>query len=648
MANSDQSRGSDAAFLRESMHRLEERVARLELGLAQVARQSPPTSGAIESHSAVHEPSPASPASPASPLSPPPPPPPPFVSASLPLRGRGDAAAVESLAETASNLRGSSERTSLEFTVGGRVAAWVGSLVVVVAMAFFIKYAYDRNWLGNLAPGVRCAIAAVVGLALIATGEFVRRRIGRGASVGISAAGLGVVYLAAWATHGYFHLISPDVAFLLLIAVVLIGVAVSWRAQSAVIGSLTLIAGYAAPLIAQRSIPILTVVEGHLLAILLVAVVLSALARRPFRILRVVGMALHGAIGAGLVFIVLADWMSQSTQDWLALLTFLTLSWALVWGESFLASLRGETGTLNAITAFLASIWLALLSTVVLHRLQGDDLTLAAGLLLVLAATIVALVETLGDGVDALRRRPTTPEAEFATAAWLSAGVLLLACSAMFFDRGGWTIAWLGIAVAAVELGRRTTLTALSRYGLATCALALVKLFTLDALDSGLRPTVLVWESGPLVGLKVSFTLWSVMAIVAAVAVALVGMRRHVEPGRQRSVTRLASFLLACAILIVVGMVVAPDDQPIVSLFWAVVGGGLIAAGFIRHRKALRVAGLAMLGVVVLKFLLVDLHESETIARVVAFGVVGLLLVATSVVYQRLGSALFRRSEGTT
>lgn len=648
MANSDQFSDSDASHLRESMLRLEERVARLEAALGHGAREStaPSSPGGHASAAPPTLPAPIDSHSPA--VAPPPPPPPPLVSDAWRTSDRDAAHAVDSTGAGPSEVRPATDRTSIEFAVGGRLAAWVGSLVVVVAMAFFIKYAFDKNWLGALSPGLRCAIAAAVGLVLIAAGEFVRRRLGRAASVGLSAAGLGVTYLAAWAAHGYFHLFSPDIALLLLIGVVVIGVGVTWRAKSLVIGIVTLIAGYAAPLIAQRSTPILTVVEGHLLAMLLVAVVLSALARRPFRPLRVVGMVLHGVLGAGLVFLMLADSRSLSTVDWLALLTFLTLSWALVWGESLLASLRGETGKLNAITAFFASIWLALLSTVVLYRLQGDDLTLAAGLLLVLAATIVALVETLGDGIDSLRRRPETPEAEFAISAWLSAGVLLLACSAIYFDRGGWTLAWFGIAVAAVELGRRTSLVAITRYGLVTCTLALFKLFTLDAIDAGLRGTLLEWELGPPIGFKATFTGWSVMAIVAAAAVLAVGLRRAGEPGRERSITRLAAFLVACAILIIVGMVVAPNDQPIVSLFWAFVGGGLIAAGFMRQRKSLRVAGLAMLGVVVLKFLLVDLHESETIARVVAFGVVGLLLVATSVVYQRVGSALVRRGEGET
>jgi uncharacterized membrane protein len=71
------------------------------------------------------------------------------------------------------------------------------------------------------------------------------------------------------------------------------------------------------------------------------------------------------------------------------------------------------------------------------------------------------------------------------------------------------------------------------------------------------------------------------------------------------------------------------------SALWAVYAGVSLVLGFAWSKAALRYASLALLGVTVVKVFLIDLSEVQTLWRVFSFLVLGLVLLAVSVLYQR-------------
>ena len=73
-----------------------------------------------------------------------------------------------------------------------------------------------------------------------------------------------------------------------------------------------------------------------------------------------------------------------------------------------------------------------------------------------------------------------------------------------------------------------------------------------------------------------------------------------------------------------------------VSLVVALVGVALLLAGLRRHSTDLRLTGLILLGAAVAKLFLYDLEVLNLMARAMAFILVGLLLLAGGIVYQRL------------
>jgi uncharacterized membrane protein len=78
------------------------------------------------------------------------------------------------------------------------------------------------------------------------------------------------------------------------------------------------------------------------------------------------------------------------------------------------------------------------------------------------------------------------------------------------------------------------------------------------------------------------------------------------------------------------------QGQMVLSVFWALTGVGVLVTGLRRDLHALRLAGLALLGVTVAKVFFFDLATLSSIYRVVSFIGLGLLLLAGAFVWQRM------------
>lgn len=80
-----------------------------------------------------------------------------------------------------------------------------------------------------------------------------------------------------------------------------------------------------------------------------------------------------------------------------------------------------------------------------------------------------------------------------------------------------------------------------------------------------------------------------------------------------------------------------PDAVAVaLDALWAGTAIGLVAAGLLRRAVALRIAGLALLGAVAFKVAVIDLAEVDTAGRVVAWAVLGALLLVGAGLYGRL------------
>jgi hypothetical protein len=77
-------------------------------------------------------------------------------------------------------------------------------------------------------------------------------------------------------------------------------------------------------------------------------------------------------------------------------------------------------------------------------------------------------------------------------------------------------------------------------------------------------------------------------------------------------------------------------SQLLLSAFWSATGLAAIVAGLLRNRQRVRLGGLALLGIAVVKVFLYDLKTLGSIYRVGSFIALGLLLIAGAFAYQRV------------
>lgn len=82
-----------------------------------------------------------------------------------------------------------------------------------------------------------------------------------------------------------------------------------------------------------------------------------------------------------------------------------------------------------------------------------------------------------------------------------------------------------------------------------------------------------------------------------------------------------------------------------VSIWWGLVGGGMVVAGFVGGRPLARQVGLGLIAVATVKAALLDLVEVPQIWRVASFVGLGLLMLGVAVAYTR-ASAIISRLRG--
>jgi uncharacterized membrane protein len=135
---------------------------------------------------------------------------------------------------------------SAELAVGQKWLLGIGVLILIIGIGFFLKYAFDQQWIG---PAVRISIGFIGGLALLLGGSVCRRRHLRGLDIGIGAVGLGTLYLTSYAACQVERLLPGSLALVLILLTTAIGVCLAalWASQALAI--LTFLGGYLAPLL---------------------------------------------------------------------------------------------------------------------------------------------------------------------------------------------------------------------------------------------------------------------------------------------------------------------------------------------------------------------------------------------------------------
>ncbi len=506
-----------------------------------------------------------------------------------------------------------------ESLIGGRWLNRIGILTLLIAAAFFLRYAFENEWIG---PTGRVLIGLVGGLALAGYGEWLAARKMRYFAEGMSALGAGIVYLSGYAAWDFYALVPQPAAFAFLALVTAAVIGLSVRRDSQRLAALALAGGFLTPALLSTGTDAQVVLFSYLA--LLSASLLALALLRGFRVL-----APAALVATAVYFIA---WYVEFYEGERLLST--ALFGSLFYAIYFALPLARARQARRLRPTELGVLVLALGFFVLLLQqlLYEEHRWWLTGAVLALAAVHLAVSRALGSWSPGEERRSRQLQDLFAVLA-----ALLATIAFPIRLEGDWiTLAWTAEAVALAIAGTRLPSIWMRVFSVALFAVVLLmtpaafggerdllfvnlRFLTLAGLAAGLVAAAVYVRRRLKTKVRMETPVWAVALVVANV-VALVAVSTE-------------SWDLVQALDVDLDLDLAA--QVVLSAGWLLWAAALIAAGIRRNAPGLRWQGLALLLIVVGKTFLIDLSFLEQGYRILAFLIVGALLVAVSFLYQR-------------
>ncbi len=517
-----------------------------------------------------------------------------------------------------------------EQVLGRNWFAIIGAVALVLGIGFFLKLAFDNNWIGDTG---RVTLGIVAGLALLGAGEYASRRVPVW-SRPVTAGGAAILYLSIYAAFGLYQLIRPDVAFLFLALVVALAGLLALRYESIVIGVLGIVGAFLSPVLLGPNLS-----DDRLLLVYIIVVDLGILGVSTFRNWR--WFTLLGLVGSYGLF----SWKAldilfsqPSVYDLLLAQAGLTVVFLIFAGVTTLFHLvwRRVPGPADMSLMSLNAIWFFALTVFLLW----EDYEIWFGLIALGMALFYGLT-----AFAAMKRSGAPPRiALFA----LPIAVIFLTIAVPLQVSGVWvTVAWAAQGAALIWVGFLLDRWPMRVLGLGDLALAVAHLALFDSavpLD-GFTPV-----------LNERFPIFVV--VIAAFCLSAFIYRRYRDPTQERerfmvpTLAAIANLLtLALFSLEVIdyfdslswaapGVDYVNAKQLSLTVLWAVYAVGVIGAGVALRSSRIRLAGMALLVVPVAKLFVFDVFLLETGYRVAAFVILGVMLLGMGLAYQRYSQAL--------
>jgi uncharacterized membrane protein len=521
-----------------------------------------------------------------------------------------------SMAPSAAGIPPESDGGNFEAMVAGRWLNYVGILALLFAVTFFLKYAFDNNWVG---PRGRVGIGLLMGSALYPWSQRLLNRGYKYFSEGIAGLGAAVLYLSLWAGWHYYAIFPQSTAFALMIVVTALTVIVAVGRDSERIAFLALVGGLITPMLVSTG-------ENHEVAL--------------FTYLTILGV---GVLGIAWV----RNWKSLPPAQFAATLVYF---WG--WYSEFYRNDELTT------TIFFATVFFVLFAALPLVRSwrEGELPGLEAAIVLINSlAYLVALRVMLWPQdrwaltaavlllaavhLGAERVLPEKHGGELRVARILYAGLALTFVTLAIPIRldGRWiTIAWAVEGAVLIWSGLRVRFAAMRWAGL-----------VMFAVVAGRLVAIRISGGDFLLNERFATFAIAVACILAACYFASGGWRELSDA--EKAAYRLAAVganVLALVALSLefwdvfgrmpsLGIDRAHAQELALSMLWLVYALALLGAGLWKKSEALRWQALVLLGVVIVKVFLFDLSFLEAFYRIVSFFLLGLALLVISFYYQR-------------
>lgn len=508
----------------------------------------------------------------------------------------------------------------LEDWIGRRGLGWIAVVLLLFATAFFLQYAFENQWIGELG---RVALGVVAGTVLTLVGYRYHARGWRIFSQMLTAAGVVLLYLTSFASFGYYHLLPREHAAIFLVALIVEAAALALLYDAPAIAIMALIGGLLNPVLLRSDHD-----QYRNLFIYLTVLDAGAVALTFFRPWRALGSV--ALIGSQILF-----WGWYNTwyhpEKMGAALAFQ--------GVLFVLLVACALGTLvvrsrsAAIENLVLLVMNPLLFAIAAYVLLDWDYHQWIGTYAVAMAAVYTAL-----GLVVLRRLPSDERPLMVVIA-VAMGFIAMAFALQ--ARAGWiSLGWAVEAAVLLIFAMRVQSIGLRVMGSGMLVLAIGRLLTIDLPRYGGSADFWTVPFGHPYGL-------SSLAVAACVwAVVIAGRRldRRLLP-----FDRPALIALAVAGIVLVWVLLTVESyqymrnlfeyqtaKTAMSVVWGVYAVVLLATGFRWHSAALRWGALGLFAITLAKVFLVDMSDLPGFYRVAAFFVLAVMMGLAAWAYQRL------------
>jgi uncharacterized membrane protein len=592
---------NDLAF---RLHQLEQKLAELQKIVNASTPSSPSTSPL---------PAPPPPSAPSTQVPPPPWPAPEAVRPPSAPAARGTPGPA---LQPRSNLPPQPSHADLEALIGGRWFNRIGIIALLFAVSYFLKLAFDNNWIG---PAGRVAIGILLGALMLPWSQWLLSRGYSYFAEGIAGLGEATLFVSVWAGCQYYTLFSRGVGFAALVFVTIVmAVLALWR-DSSRIAFLSLLGGLLTPALVSSGKNEQLVLLSYLFC--LGAAALFIIWRKNWQLLLPLSF-----VGTQLYFWQWYDAFYTRAGFLERTLIFATLFFLLFAILPIARALRRLD--LRAMDLFLAFSNALAYGVSLYVFLWPDDRWPLTLIFLVLAAAHLLVASLL-------------PESPAPAAALPRLLYTFLAVSFLTFaipirlEHNAITLAFAIEGAALVWIGFRTLSVLLRPVGYLLLGITAFRLL----------------EHPPAAGTFLfNERFGSYLLLVACLGFSLWSARDSSDSQQSPRRTEMAFLAIAANFFALIALSLefwdyfgrvssAPDhafaQHLSLSILWTCYAGFLLLLGIQRHSPLLRWQALILLGIVVAKVFLFDLSFLARVYRILSFFILGSVLLAVSFFYQR-------------
>ena len=530
------------------------------------------------------------------------------------------------------------DHKELEARIGGRWLNYIGILAVIIGTGFFIKHAFENDWIGSTG---RVVLGMLVGLTFIVWGEFWKSKY-RLYSQGLVGGGVAILFLALFGAASYYKIIDMDIGRILFIMVTVFAVLLSVRYNASSIAFMGFLGGYLNPILLStgenQQVALLTYIAILDLGILTVAFF------KNWKWLNIFAFVATVVIFAGWAgkFYDLQPIAYRTTELFLAVFFIIFTSLSIFYNVIH----KDKTNVLDLIFIFLvASIFFGA-SYANLKDFYPGWMGLFSGVM-ALFYFVLALISY----------RRIAAETRLVLTFLAVALAFLVIMVPIQLEKNWITIGWAVLAAALVWIGTRTESGSILLGGTGLLVVAIGKLLFFDL-------SVDIFQPGFFSFFNDRF-LTAVLVTAATFFCSYIFSRQKDAPyGRPAS---LIFFVSAHIILLIAlsleafdyfavpmaklqaGMIGQYDYERYLDLYnryvyaqrlslsglWAIYSVILIIIGFIKRHAPSRIFAIALFFITIVKVFIFDLSSLENVYRIISFIGLGIILLLVSFLYTR-------------